>query len=80
MNQLFDEPYIQQIYEQGQSRIDRMKEQLKVESGPEGIMPMPFLCWGCDERRMDLSMMTGDGLPLCVRCLGFVPTEEIVNG
>lgn len=46
----------------------------------DGVLVVPFVCYGCEESRDDLALMTGDGLPLCIRCLGFQPTSAIVNG
>lgn len=55
-------------------------EQMRAELPEKGMIPLPFRCWGCDRQRFDLALVTGDGLPMCVECLGFQPTEEIVYG
>lgn len=67
--------HVKRIYLEGCKRIDRCREQLQ----PDGIVPIPFRCVSCEEQRDDLAMMTGDGLPLCVKCLGFVPDESMVG-
>jgi hypothetical protein len=62
----FDDPRWQQLYEEGQRRIELLKRTLKRT--PDGCLEMPFRCYGCDEQRVDFCMLTGDGLPLCSKC------------
>ena len=61
---VFDDPALQRIYEIGQARIDALKAELPAD----GTIPIPFRCYGCDARRYDFFMRTGDGLPLCRKC------------
>ena len=63
--------YVVKMYHAGCEKIDRLRKQFDED----GILPMPFTCYGCEEPRTDLAMMTGDGLPMCVKCLGFDPAE-----
>lgn len=65
---LFDNPKIQALYEAGQARIDRMRAELVRDI--YGCIALPFRCYGCDQLRFELAMMTGDGLPLCCICFG----------
>lgn len=60
----FDDPRIEAIYLAGQKRIDEMKAALPAD----GMIPLPFRCYSCDEMRSDFRMKTGDGLPLCGKC------------
>ena len=41
--------YVKAIYAQGCVRIDELRTQI----GPDGIVPIPFWCYGCDEPRSD---------------------------
>lgn len=63
---VFDDPKIQALYEAGQALIDRMRAELVRDE--HGCIALPFRCYGCDQSRFDLAMMTGDGLPLCCGC------------
>lgn len=62
----FNDPRIEAIYVAGQARIDRMRAELKRDA--DGCLVLPFRCYGCDEWKANLCMMTGDGLPLCTDC------------
>lgn len=76
----FNDPVVQRIYEADARRIAEMKAEIVAETGDLSIIPMPFRCYGCDRRKFDLAMIIGDGLPMCVECLGFKPTPEMING
>jgi len=65
---LFENPVVQRMYEEGQARIDQMKIDLAKEC-PDGVLRLPFRCSGCDRRRTDFALMTGDGLPMCQGCI-----------
>lgn len=67
--------YVQRMYAAGCVRIDELRKQME----PDGICPIQFRCYGCDESRSDFAMLTDDRVPMCVKCLGFVPTEEVVS-
>jgi hypothetical protein len=67
IEKIFDDPITQAIYERGQRRIDEMKRNISEEMR-DGMLPIPFRCYGCDEMREDFCLMTGDGLPLCAAC------------
>ena len=63
--------HVKRIYLAGSERINL----LRVQMGPDRICPIPFRCWLCDEMRSDFAMLNGDGVPLCIKCLGFDPAE-----
>lgn len=56
--------HVKRIYEAGCVRITELRKQI----GPDGVCPIPFRCWSCDQQRSDFGLMTGDGVPLCGRC------------
>lgn len=64
--------HVKQVYEAGCVRIDRLRA---ANYDADGVLAIPFRCYGCDEWRADLAMLTGEKLPLCVRCLGFHPAD-----
>lgn len=63
--------YVVEIYRKGCEKIDRLRQQLDED----GTIPMPFICYLCEDKRMDYAMTNGDGLPMCVKCLGFNPID-----
>ncbi len=59
------------------ARVGKRIAEMQAEIGPDRIIPIPFRCYLCDRRdRTDLAMVSGDGLPLCIECLGFDPAME----
>ncbi len=58
--------HVKRIYAARCERIDELRKQIDED----GCVPIPFRCYGCDETRMDFGMQTGDGVPLCLYCLG----------
>ena len=62
----FDDPAVERIYVAGLARINRMKAELRFDDA--GCLLLPFRCYGCDQMKTNLCMMTGDGLPLCTDC------------
>ncbi len=48
--------------------VGRRVAEMKAELPADGTLPLPFRCYGCDRKKYDFRMMTGDGLPLCGEC------------
>jgi len=69
----FDSPIIQKMYEEEQARIDKMRAVLSAD----GMITLPFHCWGCDKMRWDFFMVTGDGLPMCKECFGQISGDPV---
>lgn len=73
--------HVKRIYEAGCVRVDKAREQI----GPDGTVPIPFTCYGCDKPRDDFAMLTGDGVPICLVCMGgprgrrFILTRRAVS-
>lgn len=63
--------FVRRQYAAGCERIDELRKQVDAD----GYVPLPFRCYGCDASRTDFAVVTGDGVPMCVGCLGFVPGE-----
>lgn len=63
--------HVKAIYAKGCVRIDELRKQME----PDGVCPIPFRCYLCDEQRSDFSFLSGDGCPICVKCCP-VPNEE----
>ena len=74
MTPTFSDPKVEKIYQAGLVYIDRIRSLNRWE---DGILVLPFQCYGCDEQRTDLFMMTGDGLPMCRRCFESVCGEPV---
>jgi len=62
----FDDPVVERIYLEGCDRIARLKQENKVDDN--GILQLPFRCYLCDQKKLNFSMMTGDGCPICADC------------
>jgi hypothetical protein len=71
---VFDDPKVEAIYQAGLVRIERIRRKNRWD---DGVLVVPFQCYGCDEQRIDLFMMTGDGLPLCRRCFESVSGSPV---
>jgi hypothetical protein len=69
---MVDSDVVARIMKATGERVAAMRAELAAERSAAGItdgtLPLPFRCYGCDERRCDFCLMTGDGLPLCQRC------------
>ncbi len=63
---------VKRIYATGCVRIDKLRRQI----GEDGIIPLPFRCYGCDKMSMMFSMLTGDGLPMCTSCVQVPRPDE----
>lgn len=57
--------HVKTIYYQGCERIDELRKQI----GEDGVITIPFRCYGCDQQKSKLSLITGDGLPMCTDCV-----------
>lgn len=63
---VFDDPKVEAAYQRELIHIEKIRSLNKWDSN--GILEAPFVCYGCANPRTDLFMMTGDGLPLCLKC------------
>jgi hypothetical protein len=61
----FEDPLVEKFYQSGLQYIEKIRAANKWE---DGILVMPFTCYGCAKPRTDFCMTTGDGLPMCVEC------------
>lgn len=61
----FLDPRVEAIYQAGLARIERIRA---ANSWEDGVLVMPFTCYGCEEHRTDFFLRTGDGLPMCRKC------------
>jgi hypothetical protein len=67
------DPAFQRMCERQLARIEQMRAELPAD----GMIEIPFRCYGCDRQRYDFGLLTGDGLPLCAECFdGFVEMEK----
>jgi hypothetical protein len=46
----------------------RRVDACRVQIGADGVCPVPFVCFICDQRRHDFALLTGDGVPVCWAC------------
>lgn len=56
--------YVKRMYEAGCVRIDELRKQMQ----PDGICPIPFRCYGCDQMRDCFALLTS-GCPMCDVCI-----------
>lgn len=69
-----DQAKLDAMIAKGQKRINEMLAELPAD----GIITLPFRCYGCDRQRYDFCLMTGDGLPMCRAC--FEGCVEAIGG
>jgi len=68
--------HVKTIYRYGCDRIDELRKQLD----DDGIVTLPFRCYGCDRERDDFGMTTGDGVPICKDCLEGPRMDHLIGG
>lgn len=66
----YSEEYLARLYAKCKQEVD---ECLAANEIVDGILTLPFQCYLCLERRMDFSFFSGDGCPICHKC---VPIPE----
>lgn len=58
--------HVKAVYAAGCARIDELRKQVD----DDGVVPLPFRCYSCDGSRDDFGLLTGDGVPICMKCIG----------